>query len=67
VKIKNGVIAAAVAALALGTAVPAHASDAGPCQLMGPNYLDGVRSCACIVTALISDTPLPDQHGVCPS
>lgn len=68
-KIRTGVAAAAIGAMSLVTAVPAHAAaaDEGPCRIMGPYYVEGAVSCACIVAATIGQTVLPDSQWMCPS
>lgn len=67
-KLKNGIVAAAVAALALGTAVPAVAAapDENPCQIMGPYYVDGVYDCACLIAAVATSAVLPSSFK-CPT
>ena len=65
-KIKNGIVAAVIGALSVGGAAPVHAStDSGPCQLMGPYYVEGVRDCACFVAAVAADAVRPGSPPPC--
>lgn len=68
-RIRTGVVAAAVGALSLAGAAPVHASAAetDACRIMGPYYVEGAVSCACIVVATIGQTVLPDSQWLCPS
>ena len=65
-KIRIGVVVAAIGALSLAGAVPARASSSAACRITGPNYVEGVVGCVCLVAAVLPDTPLPDLH-VCTS
>lgn len=67
--IRNGVVAAAIGALSLAGAAPVHASAAevDACRIMGPYYVEGALSCACILAATIGQTVLPDSQWACPS
>ena len=61
------VAAAAIGALSIAGAAPVRASSsAAACRITGPNYVEGVVGCVCLVAAVLPDTPLPDVH-VCPS
>ena len=53
-KIKTTIAAAVIGALSLAGAVPAHASTADACQIMGPYYVQGARDCACLIAALLT-------------
>lgn len=61
-KFRTGVVAGVIGALSLAGAVPAHAStaDRDACQIMGPQYVEGVVGCACVVIALLAPSPVPD-------
>lgn len=65
-KIKNAIVAAIVGAVSLAGAAPVSAStDDGPCQIMGPYYLEGVRDCACLIAAMAADAIKPDSPQPC--
>lgn len=68
-KMRKGIVGATVGALSLAGAAPVHASatDADACRIMGPYYVEGAVSCACIVVATIGQTVLPDSQWMCPS
>lgn len=67
-RIRNGVVAAAIGALSLAGAAPVHATAAetDACRILGPYYVEGVVSCVCIVAATIGQTVLPDSQWACP-
>ena len=67
-RIRNGVVTAAIAALSIAGAAPVHASAAetDACAIVGPYYVEGAISCACIAVATIGQTVLPDSQWACP-
>lgn len=63
---KNGIIAAVIGALSIAGAAPAQATtDAELCRIMGPQYVEGVRECVCIVVVTVGTTVLPGSQWMC--
>lgn len=62
-RVRKLIVATALGGTLLAaTAVPATASDAPPCRILG---LEGVVDCVCTVLSLIGETGLPPGPQVC--
>jgi hypothetical protein len=51
--------------LLTASAVPAAASEAELCRIMGPEYVEDAVACVCLVLSLIRDPGLPPGPQIC--